>query len=577
MAKLLGGTTVYGTLSASGVISDATNSSSQWNNTYTNVVGNSAIWSVGGVMQPPITANSTVGGIPSGYTFTANTPLSSIIQRLLVAAIPYVYIYPTLTINASGNYYEVGTLLSQTLTSVYTQNDAGSATNFILLTSNNIATNFLPITAIALTNSVNFNSLSSYTTTPFYLLSTTYFELSTSFAQGPQRQDNYGNNSGIPLSASALTAFTAVTAYRNIFYTSDTSTVSPSSSNNIRALSSTPALLKTQAVVFNSTNGSNSRVVFAHPSQYIVTSVTIGGNTYNNTLNSNTIVNNFSVSSVAVSGANSLFPISYRVFQYNQGSPSTGNITVNTDYNTSVQYSSATPSTNINISPNNTTDEIGKSIPTTITYSYTQNQGGGQTAVALLTGTNPGSGSSYTSISSTNNSSTSLTFTSTITIPSTNTSTIYFATSTNYGAGPKLYNNYSDYYGFLPAGNYTSNGSSASVTGQYRVYVGATTQNPPNNSQIISGSTGYSLLSALSPTRPTGTYSFVFGSSPAYYIFVAYPAAMGPSSFVQGGLGATYNLYTISNFTNQYGVATPYYVYVSPANYINSSQTLIIS
>jgi hypothetical protein len=38
-----------------------------------------------------------------------------------------------------------------------------------------------------------------------------------------------------------------------------------------------------------------------------------------------------------------------------------------------------------------------------------------------------------------------------------------------------------------------------------------------------------------------------------------------------------YNLTTVTNFTNQYGAATSYNVYVSPASYINSNQTVIIS
>jgi len=561
--------------------------SGSWNATNTVVSNNSANWAVEGLMPVSITTNSTVGGLTQGTVFTANTPLSTILQRMIVAAISATYTYPTLSASTSAFAFEVGSSITPIISSVWTQNDAGSATSYTILSSYTYGTSYAPITSFtSFTTTYNISSLSSVTLSPFFLLSTTYIEASATYAQGPQKQDNYGNNSGTPIPAYfVVSSAFGLSAYRNIFYTSDTSTVVLSSSPNIRALSNTPAQQITGQSITFPTTINDTRVAFAYPYQYAITQVTTPTDgTLTNATNSvaSIITNVFSVSTVSVSGANSLSPILYRVFKRKTNAPATGNYTITSTYNAaSSNPAYTTPSHNFSPTSNSSTDEAGKTITgATYTYTYAQNYGGTVTAVAFLSSTSSSTG--YVLLSTTNTSNTSFSYTTpSLIYPSTATSTTYyFRASSAYTGGAQYYSNYNDAYGTpLAAGSYVPAGSDASytLTSQFKVYVGVTTSSNPTDVQIRTGSTGWQQVSAISASRPTGTYTFNFGSSPQYYIFVAYPSSMGTSTFVQGGLGATYNLTTVPSFTNQYGVATSYYVYVSPASYINSSQTLVIS
>ena len=84
MAKLLGGTTVYGTLSASGIIYDATNNSSQWDSTYSTVYGLSGGWGSGGgaSISSAVSGNwqstyITVSSLSAGWGFSLTQPSNS--------------------------------------------------------------------------------------------------------------------------------------------------------------------------------------------------------------------------------------------------------------------------------------------------------------------------------------------------------------------------------------------------------------------------------------------------------------------------------------------------------------------
>ena len=151
-------------------IRDSCSTSGSWNATNTVVSNNSANWAVEGLMPVSITTNSTVGGLTQGTVFTANTPLSTILQRMIVAAISATYTYPTLSASTSAFAFEVGSSITPIISSVWTQNDAGSATSYTILSSYTYGTSYAPITSFTgFTTTYNISSLSSVTLSPFFL------------------------------------------------------------------------------------------------------------------------------------------------------------------------------------------------------------------------------------------------------------------------------------------------------------------------------------------------------------------------------------------------------------------------
>jgi hypothetical protein len=557
------------------------------NNVLTNSLSASSRWNVGGNMPIAFSANATLGGIAAGTPFSINTPLSAIIQRLLVAAVTYTYIAPTLTINTSANLsYEVGTNITPYITSLWTQNDGGSAIRYTYLTGYNGST-YNVLTSFNLTPTFYFNYLSATALAPFNILSSIYIETSANYLKGPQRQDNYGVDSGIPLSASSTTAFLTISAFRNIFYTSDTSTVPLSYSDSIRQLPNiTPASTTgtLQTINLATANGSNSRIAFAYPDQYIVSQVTIPGvaGTLVNTPNANTIMNYLSTYFVSVSGANNLSPTRYRIFKM-LTPPSTGTISFGATYSTNnpTNPNISAPSVSINTSTSTYTgNEAGAILSPTLTNTYTVNGGGTQTNVTFLSSGTSNTGP-WTPIATQVPNSLVVNVSS----GSTSGTTIYFTSSATYNAGVQQYTDYNDPYGTpVSAGGTALAGTAASVrtTSYFRGYFGTSTTATPTDTQIRTSTTGGNIiLNALSNSRVLYTQASpvtvsLNASAPALYIFVAYPAYLDvgggiSSRFVVNSNPTTFNSYTISSFTNQYGVSIPYVVYVSPFSYVDAS------
>jgi hypothetical protein len=568
------------------ILNNSLSSSNNWQNTYTTVTAGSAIWGIGGVTNIPIVANSTVGGIASGTSFSVNTPLSAIIQRLLVAAVPYNYTYPTLTVNTSSYNnlsYEIGTSITPIITSIWTQYDAGSATSYTILTSTDNS-NYYTLTSISLNVTYNINAVSAFKIAPFNLLNVLYFEDVINYSKGAQGYDNYGQASGTSLPASSKTSTNNITftPYRNIFSTSDTSSIALSSSTNIRALTPTQALLTNQIVNINTHTG-DTRFAFAYPAEYAITSINDPVNgTLVNTTNANTIVNYFTVTTVSVNGANSLAPNNYRVYKYKNTTP-TNTYSINSSYNISVQYpDTSTPQNSVYTSPNTITAEAGSPTNTTLYYTYTQHGGGNQTNLVILSSTT--NSGPWTTINTNNSPTNSFSYTtSNFNVSnSTSTKTLYFEVSANYTAGVQLYTNYNDSYGSpVAAGYIVTSTTSVDTIGQFRVYAGTTTQALPTDVQVRTASTGTNVVDTLQNTRPFSNtngnngskYTFTFDSTFRYAYF-AYPTFMETTTptFTFNGFGGNYfTRSTITSFTNQYGAATDYYIWVSNNAYNNST------
>jgi len=486
MAKLLGGTTVYGLLSAAGTVyasggnSDLWNSnytaftansanwnnsyttltanSANWNNSYTTLTANSANWNstytttnttsgnwnVGGNMPIALTGSVNFNGIKAGQQFSINTPLSTFIMRLVAAAIQPTYLYPTLSCTTPSSAYEVGTTLTFILTSLWTQNNAGSATQFIILSS------YTGSSYNTVTSSSVIGNLTAYQLTNYVLLSTTSFETSAVFTTGARLFDSYGDPSiSPPIQPNALSSnVITVTAYRNSFYSADTRTsASLSSSNEVRALTGIRQVNNNDSFNINVPSGA-TRLVIVYPFNYALTlfnpsTVNITPSAYN----SSTSV--FTTSSLFVSGVNGYSPISYRTFIYN-GAPPAGSYTISTSQPVSTNPTYTTPTVTISAPYTTISNEVGATLSANTAYIFAPGDGGAYTNLQILTSSD---NSAYTSVTALATPPTTAYYTTNPFILSSNNTSIYIIASAGYGAGIRKFSNYSDLYGGVPAGS----------------------------------------------------------------------------------------------------------------------------
>lgn len=124
--------------------------------------------------------NGKIGSYSTGDTIQSNTPIKTIIKKILQKQVPPTYTAPTISIsNNSGmspGSYEIGTTISPKLKATYTKNDGG---NLISITINpNVANG----TISPLTGEV----------TPFILENQVQYSATVTYEDGPIKNDNLG-------------------------------------------------------------------------------------------------------------------------------------------------------------------------------------------------------------------------------------------------------------------------------------------------------------------------------------------------------------------------------------------------
>lgn len=248
------------------------------------------------VLKNELTVNlgvgGSVGGVTTGTTYAAGTTLESIIDAILTKQVLPTYISPTITISStpSTSGIEIGTNISITLSSVFTQNDAGSAT----------ATTYKK-NSVALSGSTD--SIQVTDTAVNYTVIVDYNE-------GVIKNDNLGTPypTGHITAGSITSSAISYIGYRNIFYGFDTL---PSSSSVVRSFSGR---------LLNGQNGTTfsivipvgtTRVSFCYPA----TLRDVSSVKYVQGMNAE-IKNVFTSGTVNVEGANSYTAISYKTYTY---------------------------------------------------------------------------------------------------------------------------------------------------------------------------------------------------------------------------------------------------------------------
>lgn len=181
-----------------------------------------------------ITSNGvgTVGGISEGFTFPAGMSFVDFVKSIFQKAIPASYSQSSASLGTSqSTVVEVGQFYSPPLTISYNQRDSGVATEgeFFI---NGISVD------------VQATSQSSYSYTPAAIKLTAEgasmsYRGEVNHAQGPQKQDNFGNDSGdpavlVPARNNLSTNTITVIARRRLFYGIDK--VTPTNSTEVRSL-----------------------------------------------------------------------------------------------------------------------------------------------------------------------------------------------------------------------------------------------------------------------------------------------------------------------------------------------------
>jgi hypothetical protein len=242
------------------------------------------------------------GQYSNGDVITAGTSLETVVKKILQAVIPPIYYSPSLSISGSGSKsIEAGTLITPAIMPTFTQNDGGSVTRYSLRQNGSeIYTNTVLAQQPDSARIIGDETIS--------------YQASATYAQGPIKRDNQGNDypTGQIQAGTATSNTVSYTGFRKRFYLSDSSAVVPDTSPLVRALGN---YVTGNSFTINIPTGAQ-RVVFAYPASLAdVTSVKYVE------LGNAEVKDTFSQPIVSVEGASSFDSIPYKVYCYNPAIP----------------------------------------------------------------------------------------------------------------------------------------------------------------------------------------------------------------------------------------------------------------
>ena len=253
----------------------------------------------------------TLGSYSNGSVISAGTSLLSVVENMLTTVIPATYTKPSCQLTADApTTFEYGSTFLAHISLIYYQNDGGSASSYSIKEDGSQVTTSNSYTYVAI------NVYDSHTFTGLI-----------GYAQGPQKHDNLGNNSGTPVQADTVSAFNSLTftPVRAQFYAANTATSAPTTSDAVRALGS-PDISGNTSFAINGNAGSTGLTI-ALPNGRTLSSA----NSVQNGVSNPIPVTNFQHSTVSVAGANGVSPVGYNVYFFpilgGLGSAATFNIT----------------------------------------------------------------------------------------------------------------------------------------------------------------------------------------------------------------------------------------------------------
>ena len=244
-----------------------------------------------------------IGSFSNGDVIAADTPVETILRKMLQKQIPPVYTAPSASITvdtaAKAGSYEAGTKLTPSLTATFTQNDAGALTKLAITKGGTEVTSGTssPVThseEIVVDGTITFKAVATY-------------------EAGAIKKDNFGADyaTGSIAAGSKESGAITYTGYRQYFYTTDDATVAATTSAEVRAMTGgKKAAAAGNTFTVKVTKGQR-RATFAYPATLRDVS-SVKYVEFNND-ESKTF---FTKTTVDVEGAEGFDAISYKVYTY---------------------------------------------------------------------------------------------------------------------------------------------------------------------------------------------------------------------------------------------------------------------
>ena len=233
-----------------------------------------------------------IGGVKDGDVFAMGSTLDDVVKKIFQAeptGVPAVYVEPEVTIemDPAEIEQEVGTTIIPKINATFVQNDGGAETSRVFAPVNNAQQNQIQIAE---------GDNQQYSVT-------------VNYAQGPQKLDSVGKESGTPIPAGSAFASFNYVGYRNMFFGGDTGSGTTFTSDEVRALPVKVKVGSQEAVEFKVPVGT-TRVIAAVPSTVEVEAITYveQGADY---------MDLFTKGSTRVAGLNNYASVGYWVYVYN--------------------------------------------------------------------------------------------------------------------------------------------------------------------------------------------------------------------------------------------------------------------
>ena len=263
--------------------------------------------------EPIEVKGSSVGGIKDGSTLDAGMTLDQILKKMLQKSIPASYNKPGLTLTATDDVeHEVGSSITTTLTSQFTQRDAGPISTLKITDSQGSV-----LASVDRANSTSVAQTFDQTDADIK------FKSIASYAQGPEKTDNLGDPSPAGrIEAGSIETSKIFRGFRNMFYGTGVGSIPSFDSSSIRALTNKKKSPANGTVVNISVAVGQQYVVFAYPENLRDVSQVMYVET-----NDTGMATSFTKQIVSVEGAEGKAAKNYKVYTYGMATPAAAPMT----------------------------------------------------------------------------------------------------------------------------------------------------------------------------------------------------------------------------------------------------------
>lgn len=269
-------------------------------------------------IQVNLGSGGTVGGLSTGDTIPEGTTLDELITMLTQKSVPATYIQPGVTCRVStgtsAGSYEVGTQINTTIQGTFTQNDAGALTT-LSINKSGVSEPLISGATSPQTTEAQIFTLGDETVS---------FTATASYAEGAIKNDNLGKPSpeGHIQAGSKTSSAVSFVGKRNLFYGTGTGATPEMTSEIIRGLANKQ---------LGPSNGTSFNINVAAGQQYVVIAypATLRNMTKCFYVEQNTdLVENFTLETKSVQGANGAAGADYKVYVYSMAIPAAAGMTL---------------------------------------------------------------------------------------------------------------------------------------------------------------------------------------------------------------------------------------------------------